>query len=29
MAAAAEAISDDGDFSALAARVRIKEWLGD
>ncbi len=29
MAAAAEAIRDDGDFSALAARVRIKEWLGD
>jgi 2-methylisocitrate lyase-like PEP mutase family enzyme len=28
MAAAAERIRDDGDFSVLAAPVRLKEWLG-
>jgi 2-methylisocitrate lyase-like PEP mutase family enzyme len=28
MAEAAERIRDTGDFSALAARVRLKEWLG-
>jgi 2-methylisocitrate lyase-like PEP mutase family enzyme len=28
MAAAAEQLRDHGDFSALAAQVRIKEWLG-
>ena len=28
MAAAAEAIRDRGDFSALAARVPVDEWLG-
>jgi 2-methylisocitrate lyase-like PEP mutase family enzyme len=29
MAAAAEEIRDTGDFSSLAARVPLKEWLGD
>jgi 2-methylisocitrate lyase-like PEP mutase family enzyme len=29
MAAAAEQMRDAGDFSSLAAPVRIKEWLGD
>jgi 2-methylisocitrate lyase-like PEP mutase family enzyme len=29
MAAAAERIRDEGDFSVLAAPVRLKEWLGD
>jgi hypothetical protein len=29
MAEAAERIRDTGDFSPLAARVRLKEWLGD
>jgi hypothetical protein len=29
MAAAAEEMSERGDFSSLAAPVRIKEWLGD
>ena len=28
VAAAAERIRDDGDFSALAAPVRMEEWLG-
>jgi 2-methylisocitrate lyase-like PEP mutase family enzyme len=28
MAAAAERIRDEGDFSVLAAPVRLKEWLG-
>jgi 2-methylisocitrate lyase-like PEP mutase family enzyme len=28
MAAAAEAIRDSGDFSALAARVPLEEWFG-
>jgi hypothetical protein len=27
MASAAERMRDSGDFSGLAARVRIKEWL--
>jgi 2-methylisocitrate lyase-like PEP mutase family enzyme len=27
MAAAAEAIRDRGDFSALAARIPVDEWL--
>jgi 2-methylisocitrate lyase-like PEP mutase family enzyme len=28
MAAAAEKMRDDGDFSSLDVPVRIKEWLG-
>jgi hypothetical protein len=28
MADAAEKMRDSGDFSVLAARVNIKEWLG-